>query len=255
MSGEQPRVTESELLAYVDGELDAEARARIERHVAQDPVAAGLVADFDRQNRRLGALYGPVAHEPVPERLRPAAMARGRRRAAPLWRSLAASAALLALGAGSGWYGRDLLSDGPAAQTLVAQAVEAHDLYASEVVHPVEVRAGERDHLRAWLSKRLDRALTLPDLGAQGLTLVGGRLLPGGDGPAAQIMYEDETGRRLTLFVVPAVQSGESALRYASLRGLEAVWWSDETVRCALVGDLPRDRLQAIATAAYAQLI
>lgn len=257
MTGETDDITETDLLAYVDGEASEGQCRRIEAHLAAHPAAAERVEAYRRQNGRLGALYGPVAREPLPERLRPHAIARRRPAEAPRWRSLAAGLVLLALGGTGGWYGRDLAAGGAASasEPLVARAIEAHDLYASEVVHPVEMRADESGGLQAWLSRRLDRALTVPDLRSEGLTLIGGRLLPSGGGPAAQLMYEDETGRRLTLFVVPTAPSGESALRFSRESGLQAVWWSDETIGCAIVGDLPKEKLRSIATAAYGQLI
>ncbi len=172
-------------------------------------------------------------------------------------RRLAAAVALLALGAGSGWFGHALVSGGSwATEPLVAEAVQAHDLYAGESLHPVEVRADGSGQLQDWLRDRLDRDLTVPDLRADGLTLVGGRLLPAAGGaPAGQLMYEDASGRRLTLYVVPTARGEESAFHYASLEGLGAIFWEDEDVKCAFVGDMPRERLRSIARAAYRQLI
>jgi len=51
------------------------------------------------------------------------------------------------------------------------------------------------------LSKRLNRTLTIPSLHEYGFELVGGRLLPGEDGPAAQFMYQNANGERLTLYM------------------------------------------------------
>ena len=53
-----------------------------------------------------------------------------------------------------------------------------------EVRHPVEVGGSERDHLQQWLSKRVGYQVSPPQLDKAGLKLVGGRLLPGPDGPA-----------------------------------------------------------------------
>ena len=45
--------------------------------------------------------------------------------------------------------------------------------------HPVEVGAGDPDHLVAWLSARLGRPVRAPSLDEYGYQLLGGRLLPG----------------------------------------------------------------------------
>ncbi|TAN16550.1 MAG: anti-sigma factor, partial [Rhizobiaceae bacterium] len=243
MNREQRKITEYDLHAYADGALEEAARAAVEVHIAQDPSAAEDVARWQRQNETLRKLYGSVAAESVPPRLDAYRIERESRTKAAHWIRMAAAAVLLvAAGSGAGWYGRSVLvSPAPLQQSLVNEAMEAHRIYSSEVVHPVEVRASEKDHLRAWLSKRLERTLTVPDLRAEGLTLVGGRLLPAAGGPAAQFMYEDDAGHRVTLYIVPVKEGRETSFRYATLDRLEAFFWTDETISCALVGQLPRD--------------
>lgn len=256
MSREERKITEHDLHAYADGALDGPARAAVETYLAEHPAAAEEMAGWKRQNETLRALYGHVATEPVPPSLDVYRIERKSRIDAVRWSRMAAAAVLLiAVGTAGGWYGHTLYApETPAQVALVDEAMEAHRVYSGEVVHPVEVWAGEKDHLQSWLSKRLARPLTVPDLRADGLTLVGGRLLPAANGPAAQFMYEDDTGRRVTLYIIPAKEGRETSFHYASLDRLEAFFWTDEAISCALVGDLPRDRLQQIATQAYKQL-
>lgn len=58
-----------QLMAYVDGELDAEARARFELAMAADPALARSVAGQRALRARLAASFGPQLREPMPERL------------------------------------------------------------------------------------------------------------------------------------------------------------------------------------------
>ena len=256
MNREQRKITEYDLHAYADGALEEAARAAVEAHIAQNPAAAADVSCWRRQNEALRKLYGNGAAGPVPSRLDAYRIERESRTKTGHWLRMAAAAMLLvAAGGAAGWYGHGaLVPPAPLRQTLVDEAMEAHRIYSSEVVHPVEVRASEKDHLRAWLSKRLDRALTVPDLRAEGLALIGGRLLPATSGPAAQFMYEDNAGHRVTLYIVPAKEGRETSFRYATFDRLDAFSWTDETISCALVGQLPRDRLREIAMQAYKQL-
>ncbi|MDN3922790.1 anti-sigma factor family protein [Roseateles violae] len=57
------------LMAYVDGELDAAARAAFEQRLVQDPTLRQALAREQRLRETLGRAYAPVLQEPVPERL------------------------------------------------------------------------------------------------------------------------------------------------------------------------------------------
>ena len=60
---------EERLIAYLDGELDAEARARFEAEAAADPRLAAELAAHRRVGRRVTGAYAPVLDEPVPPHL------------------------------------------------------------------------------------------------------------------------------------------------------------------------------------------
>src|SRR5690606_31282913 len=80
-------------------------------------------------------------------------------------------------------------------------------VYVAESLHAVEVTGGDSEHLSTWLSNRLETGLAMPDLSTEGFTFLGGRLLPAPEiagGRAAQLMYEDAAGERLTLYITPA---------------------------------------------------
>jgi anti-sigma factor RsiW len=251
------RITESDLHGYVDGALGPSRRAQVERFLAARPEVAEQVEAWRRQNDALAALYGSIVDEPVPPRLdvRRLAGASAASRGIGAWPQLAAAAILcLAVGAAGGWLGRGTLADGAGHATLVDEAVSAHELYASEVLHPVEVRADQQAHLVQWLSRRLDRALAVPDLRPLGFDFIGGRLLPAQGAPAAQLMYEDRAGQRVTFLIVAANDGHESSLRYAQTGSLRSFLWTDESIRCVLVGSMARDRLRDIAALAYRQL-
>lgn len=83
------------IAAYVDGELDADGRARLEADMAGDPSLAEAVAAQRRLRDRLAATYDPVLAEPVPLGLRLAAGAAHDRPARPFgppqWAAIAAS--------------------------------------------------------------------------------------------------------------------------------------------------------------------
>jgi anti-sigma factor RsiW len=131
----------------------------------------------------------------------------------------------------------------------------AHVVYTPEVRHPVEVGAEQEAHLAAWLSKRLGVSVRVPHLSEAGYELVGGRLLPGSSGPAAQFMYQDGRGQRLTLYVrTDGGGSRETAFRYARENNIGVFYWIDGPLGYALSGDLEKPELLKVAQAVYHQL-
>ena len=61
------------IVAYVDGELGAEAAAAVEAAAKADPAIAEAIAAHRHLRDSLFAVFAPVAEEPVPERLLAAA--------------------------------------------------------------------------------------------------------------------------------------------------------------------------------------
>lgn len=246
-------VSDEELHAYVDGVLPAGRRAAVESLLAQDPAAAVRVTAYRAQADTLHLLYDPVLREPLPDRLTPPA---AKSTVAYLGR-LAAALALLLIGGGAGWWLHGLVARSPVAegQDLAFVAVRAHEVFTPEVRHPVEVGAEAEQHLVGWLSKRLKAPLKAPNLEPSGYKLVGGRLLSDATGPAALFMYEDERGRRLTLYVRRHDKHiGETAFRYALRDGIGVFYWVDSKLSYALAGELDKDSLLALCTVIYEQL-
>jgi len=251
-------IKEGELHAHIDGELHAERCAEVEAFLAAHPEEAARARSYRRHKALLARAYGPLLERPVPARMAALALPPARRTALG-WRRLAVAAAaavlLFAGGTGSGWWLRDRSAAPLApAPSFVADALSAHQVYTVEVRHPVEVGAGQADHLVTWLSRRLGFQLAAPDLRAQGFELVGGRLLPAPTGPAAQLMYQDASGRRVTLYCRASVDPAETAFRFAREGQLTALWWRDHGQAWALLGELPREELLRLAHRVYQTL-
>lgn len=252
MTTEHDRIDDGDLHAYADGRLEAERREAVERVLADDPAAAQRVRDWQVQNAAIAAAFGTLAEEPVPARLCPKTMARNRR--AP-WMRIAAALVLVTVGFGGGWLARDRVeTTAPGVGTLAADAISAHRVYAVEVRHPVEVDAAQEAHLVKWLSKRLDHPLRVPDLGAAGFRLVGGRLLPADGEAAAQFMFEDASGRRITLYTARNAENTETAFQYLASGKTGAFYWLDGPVGYAIIGDVDRQILLDLAHAVYEQI-
>ena len=255
---EDQRPTESELQAYADGQLAPAERATIEAWLAAHPEEAERIESYRRIGEELRGQFDAVLEEAVPGRLRRAFGARRR------WRPAALAASWMVLGAALGVVaGYELHAiHSPAPQALDAgtlmarRAALAHATYSPEVRHPVEVGADQEQHLVAWLSKRLNTKVRAPKLDEAGFALVGGRLLPGENGPVAQFMYQTGSGRRATLYVrTEARNNRETAFRFAKENNVSVFYWIDRECGYALASaDLSEDELKRIAILIYKQL-
>jgi len=250
-------VTEAELQAYADGRLTPARLAAVEAWLAGRPEEAERIAAYRRLAQEVRGAYDNLLSEPVPERLRHAAARR-----LP-WRRIAAVLAWVALGvavgAPAGWYAkreRAVAQATPDTTVLARRAAVAHAVYSPEVRHPVEVGADEEQHLVTWLSKRLGAKVRAPKLDEVGMSLVGGRLLPGDSGPVALFMYQSQNGRRLTLYMrTEASHNRETAFRYARENNVGVFYWIDREMGYALSSaDLSKDELLRLANLVYKQL-
>jgi anti-sigma factor RsiW len=246
------------LQAFVDGALSPAERAAVEAALAQDEEASRRVLRLAEQRRQLHERFDAVLFEPVPERLL---------LKTPPWVDYARAASVLAIGIAIGlalpvaWQGVRLsppVAAAPAnvvAPGLAVRAARAHMVYAVEVRHPVEVDVTQQEHLVNWLSKRLGTKLKTPVLTSEGFELLGGRLLPGPEGPVAQFMYQEPNGKRLTLYVSARSRNEEqTAFRYIQEDKVSVFYWIDGNWGYALSGEVDKAMLSRVSTSVYKQL-
>jgi anti-sigma factor RsiW len=250
-------IGEDELQAYIDGRLPEARRAPVETYLAEYPEIRDVVL-LDRAYR--DSLRGKLANkfvEPIPPRLRVAHIRSARRAVMRRrLRLLAASLALFVAGAVSGWLSAPLLPATATANTaaIADNATTAYRTFVVEVAHPVEVAATQEEHLLRWLSKRLGRQLVAPDLSKFGYQLIGGRLLSANDGAAAQLMYENSSHQRLTIYV-QAESGSETAFRFRQAGDASTFAWIDQGFGFAVTARAGREQLLPIAEAVYHALL
>lgn len=255
MSGDAAKtVTEADLLAYVDDRLPAGRRADVEAHLARHAEDAAKVAAWQQQADDLRAHFAPLDESVTPALA--ALFAPKPSRVFPVMLRIAAVLLIAVIGAGAGWVGRGYVAAPVVVAALPQEAARAHLVYSKEVLHPVEVTAKEEQHLVTWLSKRVGTQLKVPSLAAQGYGLVGGRLLPAssGNNAAAQFMYENRQGQRLTLYVRSGEGGSDTSFRFAGEGSAVAFYWVDGGFGYALTGEAGREALLPAARMVYEQL-
>ena len=252
-------ITEAELHAYLDGFLADDRRAAVETWLRAHPQEAARIDGDQQVNGHLRALFNGVSEDPVPSRLafRPHPV-RVR------WRSpfqgrwpVMVPVLMMLVGLICGWLGRQFLGESDTlARALVRDAVGAHHVYASDSLRPVELDAAREKELLRWLSTRLGGDIRVPDLAALGYRFLGGRLLTFGQAPAAQLMYQDTAGQRLTLFIVrTGAASVDTPIDDSRQGSYRAFSWTDDDVGCVLTGNADNRVLPQAAKAAYRQLV
>jgi len=264
------RVSEDELHAYVDGQLDGNRRLAVERWLADDADAARRADDYRTQTALLHDLFDTVLREPptdaeqdLTDRLKGRLAFNDNR---PAWHARpvvrwAAAVMLVVAGAGGGWFGRGAQAPSPVAQqqqqqrqtlaTFAQEATQAHRFYTSDERFQVELGADNQDELNGWLSKRMGRDVFGPDLGRIGFRLIGGRSLPTDLGAGAQYMYINDSDKRITLFV-GAPQSGNTAnFSFTQNGDVSTFYWVEGPLAYALAGRLSKEELLEIAKAVY----
>jgi anti-sigma factor RsiW len=253
-------IEEDDLHAWVDARLTQEDAESVESHFAAHPKAQKRWSQYAKQREELRAVFAGLAEEPIPAKLRIAhLMAERRRRRRRYFTEIAAAIALPLAGGVGGWGARDLLSSlttsasAVLASSVFDDAIAAHRTFSVETRHPVEVGANEEAHLVQWLSKRLGRRLIVPDLGALGFKLMGGRLLPADSGPAALFMYEDGKGTRLSCYYLAADVEGETEFKFRERDGVSAFYWMDDGLAYAIAANASRDLLLKVAEMVYRQ--
>jgi len=240
-------IGDDDLQAYLDRRLPPERMAAVASYLAVHSGQAARLVRYAEQDAMLAAALQAKLEEPVPCRLRVAGILarQRRRRAGQVARAAAVLLVACAAGAG-GWFGHAWIGGEDQLRAATENAVAAYQTFSVEVRHPVEVRAEEGAHLQQWLSNRLQRPLTPPDLATLGYRLIGGRVLPAAAVPAAQLMYDDGHGGRLTVYVQPLGIEGEE-FRYTRQGDVRTVVWAERRMVLAVTGRVPQAVLMAAA--------
>jgi anti-sigma factor RsiW len=147
---------------------------------------------------------------------------------------------------------------GPGRQTtdstlaaFTRQAVAAHVLLVDKD-YPGDpmIAKGPPAKVFGWLSQQLSgMPQRAPDLVRDGFALAGGRILPTSNGAAMQLLYENKSGRYVTLFVGPTTSKRRTAFTLLEEDGVALVFWQLGRLGYSLIGNVDRNRLLTLADA------
>lgn len=243
------------LHALIDGELDAGRQPDVEAHAAGCP---GCAAELTQLRAMRQAMAGANLRFTAPASLRerieasmPAAPIV--RKAAPSRRSLlqgfAWGTALSAIAA-TGAVVMVMRSDRD--ERLLGDVVSAH-LRSLQAEHLTDVGSADRQTVKPWFNGKLAVLPPVPDLTAQGFTLLGGRLDTIGGKPVAAVVYRRRQ-HVINLFVAASATPGHQAAQAEVVQGFSTQRWNDQGLRFIAISDLGEDELREFHTTFEAAL-
>lgn len=242
-------ITEADLSAYVDGQLDAMRRVEVEAHLANNPEdAARVMADL-RDRDALREAFGP-SPGPGPDRLRLSARRIDRALAWQRVGSRLRRAAVIALLVGAGWLAHTDIGTFGVPDTIAAPVDPVLVEEARQAREAVQIRA--RTHSQR-ASPAYDRAdleeatgLSLPDLPSE-WSVRDVQVFPAHHGPGIEVAIDAGSLGTLELFATRG--STNAAVADAVMRSGDATttYWQKGRTAFALSGNREADDLRAAA--------
>lgn len=246
-------IGELDLYAYADGLLEGDAlrRAEIERFLASDPAAAAHVAEIQAQNREIREAYGSAIAHPVPDRIMAVLTQPPRHQGRRLAAASAAGVLLLAA-VGAGWLvGHRDDADRWALEEFARGAAAQHQVSATaNGVQPVGGSPSGVEPL-AWLNERLALEITAPDLTVEGFALVGKSRVGLSDDGSVQLVYRNDEGALLSLFLRPRWEERSNPMQVVRSDGVAVHYWLDGPLAFALASNAPAADTERLAKAVH----
>lgn len=264
------RLDDSTLVAYVDGELDAESEREVEAAMGFDPDIQSRVQMFSQTSELLHTTFGESAREAMPATLIKAARRskfkanrnRRLRMALPLAASLAALTISLGGGYMAGLYQVQQQQEVTDLDHWLDEAAKYYRLYAQDDRYLVEMTAAETHDMEADLGDWLNRKLRVPDLSQHNLTFRGARFvalegdlsIQGEAQPAVLLVYDLPGGRPLGICITAFSPGGERTPAFSRRADMNVLHWTNSGFGYALMGWAESNFLRVVATDVADQL-
>ena len=233
-----PDISELEIHAYVDGELEPVRARDIEGAEAANSALALRIAGYRADKALLKRAYAPLAEAPLPAAWLDLIQNHAPAKPAYSWRMIGAIAAtILVLLAGIGIY---VAQTGRPAGDVVQAALDVRDDASIEVNNLAEARRYD-----ATLARMVNTHIKVPDLQRMGYRVT--RL--GLYGQAAEVQYRDAQNNLFTLYL--RASDGKTRFDQFNQRGLRICVWQDDRISTVMAGTMSAAEMQRLASLAY----
>lgn len=244
MAGPDP-ISNEELQAFIDGELNKERAAEIAARAQADQQLAAKIDAYRADKARIKELYGPLLEQDVPEewvhmvREQTGSPARSR---PYIGMALAASIAAAVLG----WASLAVFTK-PAEENIVAEALDAWPAPAQPSTPPLDITIASKT-----LSGALGINIYAPDLSEMDYTLRDVRVhedTPAGN--AVSLQYSNEANQVFSIYVRRS--HGNVRFEMTKQGPLRICVWQDDVVGAVMLGELPAAKMLRLASLAYTE--
>lgn len=236
------------LHALLDGELEVGSAREVEAHLSG---CANCAAELARVRELRRAMSGADLRFKAPAALRArieaAIPSEPRLIKSPSRRSLLQGFALgTALSAMAATGAVFMVVGSNQDERMLGDVVSAH-LRSLQPDHLADVLSTDRGAVKPWFNGKVALAPPVPDLTAQGFTLLGGRLDAIDGKQVAALVYKRRT-HIINLFVTAAADTNHSPAQAEAVQGFNTQRWSDEGMRFIAISDLGNDELREFHT-------
>ena len=245
-------LSEEELHAFIDGELDDARAEAVAAIIASSPELSEQVERFALDKDMIVRAYGPLIDLPLPAAMRqavtgarPTAPARAPMRFFPAAMALAAAivAAVIAYPTLSNLGGDPLVAE--------ALAVRAGQVHADRQFADAEIAtAATRDQL---VETALSVPIRVPNLEKAGYRLSGITAYPDRGGHhALQLSYRGRNGVLFTMYMRQTF--GGDRFELSRRKDMQVCVWQNDDLSVVMLGQMPAHEMLRVATATYADL-
>lgn len=244
------KITDIELHAYVDNELDASQHDRMTMAANSDPALKEKIATIQALKIGISESFAQIQSDTPPSYLVDTVTEKPQRK----FQHWAAAACLFAGVAGGYLWGQHGINKSvPLEQDWIAQVVNYQDMYTTDTLAHVVSSSNERDTTLARLSSAVQHDIIIPEFPNKDVEFKRGQILTSQQNPVIQLAFLDTaTGTPIALCITPSDKS-ITAMANGSIHGMNYINWSDGELEFLVVGDLSHDQLQIMAQDARTQ--
>lgn len=234
---------ELELNGYVDGALDDEAMAAVEKHLQTQPQAAAKVRDYLQQKiqiRSFAQTADAVRPSAAIDALEKQLAKRLKRKSLLGWQRVAVVALLF----GAGWTGHSIyvpLVEGP---SYTDEVIQAHILASTGPLESAPISADAVARMFTLIGEQQQR---IPDLRTVGLEPIAAKLVASEEGPVLQLAYRNAAGTIVSFFVLHDDRSDQIPRHFLHRNGVTLIYWQRDHSRYAIAAPLADEQVAIIA--------